>query len=335
MSPALAPLVKGRKYLKPGNKAPDGVKTYTGKRSGRYYLTEDVHSRTGPKTSSLKLTSTATGHLTHPSKTGHYEIRPEHGGDAYHLYHHQAGQEPKHLASAGGNPIEALHHLKKHIRVAEARQSDLFSFMPVTKPDTRDLKITPDEMRNIIHGKNHPVFPVTKEAFAHIDAAGSGMVNQDYETLTAIGPDGKPLFSKDGSATGVSIEETHYHHFYNARVVHNHPSLPVSTSFSGPDLSFAMETGVSEMWIYARDGTKYLVLPPEGESYFGEKSGQEQMEQALEQAETDTRGKLTKMITDGKMSVQEANITHADVVTKLLHARGILRYYADRPGGKS
>ena len=107
---------KSKIYLKPGMKPPANVRVYDGKRSGRYYLSEEV---TGTPKRLPAFRKHEDGSLRHPVRSGphgegHYQIT--HHDGKYHLHFHGLDGKVHALGTATGEPLAALNELKSTVR---------------------------------------------------------------------------------------------------------------------------------------------------------------------------------------------------------------------------
>lgn len=99
---------KGKKYIKPGQKAPKGVQLHKGPRGGTYYLVEDKHMKIGGKHHELIRSKGVTKdqwndirqkHLDNGAESVEFIPQPEYGGKAgqklYNIYVRQGDTDEK------------------------------------------------------------------------------------------------------------------------------------------------------------------------------------------------------------------------------------------------
>lgn len=103
---------KAKKYVKPGQKAPDGVKLNRGARGGTYYNTEELHAARGttPKKRLPAFRKQDSGMLVHNTKTG------THGPGSYHIRSDEKGHHLSFTSKTGESQSLGSHADLKELK---------------------------------------------------------------------------------------------------------------------------------------------------------------------------------------------------------------------------
>jgi hypothetical protein len=325
---------KSKKYVKSGQKPPEGVKLNKGPRGGIYYNTEDLQAVRGsePKKRLPAFRKQEDGSLKHNTKTG------AHGPGSYHI-HERFGKHYLVFVPKEGKAqfLESDTDPRSLKQLVGTFKDNAVSWIkdkisPKSPPEEKHNQPKPQLQLRKEPG-NHPVFPVPLESYRHIESAGKRIRGQLFESAICLNPDGKQIFFQDGERKKVTIKLSEYSKFRGLRLVHNHPSIP-SPSFSFADLRFAFKSHVAESWVFGRDGSKYLILPPEGEKFFGEKTSSDEVIKKITEIRNQVKMQAAINVRNGKISPEMELESVTATLPHVLHAKGILRVYVDKSNVK-
>jgi len=141
--------------------------------------------------------------------------------------------------------------------------------------------------------------------------------NTNHETAFAVDKDGIIKINKLGGPRSVQFDKDELADLEGTVFTHNHPS---ATGLSKEDIMLAHASGVKEIRAVGADGSIHrleLEPRPQFKNEAAAKSWSLGVSSTLQDAESGTRRKMTKRISENKVTIDEANYAHGHERTKL------------------
>jgi len=158
--------------------------------------------------------------------------------------------------------------------------------------------------------------------FESIGKIANKIRNQKYETFVLFDNKGNVVFQKDGGEDYVKLDGYSLKKAIkrNKTTIHNHPK---GSSFSWEDINIVLNAGHESMYVCSKKYDYKIEFDYEkiNEKYGDIERFRKELANENLRANVEVRNKLEDMIDDGKITPQEAEILHENLVWNKIQDR--------------